>query len=119
MGAEVRLGYPYEQRLAPKPDREIEGTRGSGLDGKNGVRQGGSSLVKSWKTLFSLPAKTSGPLQFSKPCRIDGKLVVKPPAEAVEEGIDMWRGCLVGQFLDKRLPFQPLTVLKLSITTGH
>ena len=54
--------------------------------------------MKSWKTLFSVPAKTSGLLQFSR-------LVVKPPAEAVVEGIGMWKGCLVGQFLDKRLPF--------------
>ena len=35
----------------------------------------------------------------------NGKLVAKPPVEAVNEGIDMWKGCLVGQFLDKRLPF--------------
>ena len=31
--------------------------------------------------------------------------MVKPPTEVVVEGIDMWKGCLVGQFLDKRLPF--------------
>ena len=37
--------------------------------------------------------------------RTDGKIVVKPPEEAVMEGIDMWKGCLVGQFLDKRLPY--------------
>ena len=49
--------------------------------------------MKSWKTLFSMSH------------RIDGKLVVKPPAEVVVEGIDMWKRCLVGQFLDKRLPF--------------
>ena len=61
--------------------------------------------MKSWKTLFSLPAKTIGQLQFSKPCRTDGKIIVKPPAEAVVEGIDKWRGCLVGKFLDKRHPF--------------
>ena len=49
--------------------------------------------MKSWKTLFSMSH------------RIDGKLVVKPPAEVVVEGIDMWKRCLVGQLLDKRLPF--------------
>ena len=63
------------------------------------------SPVKSWKNLFSVPKKTNGQLRYSKPHRTDGKIVVKPPEEAVMEGIDMWKGCLVGQFLDKRLPF--------------
>ena len=61
--------------------------------------------VKSWKSLLSMPVKTGGPLQFYRPHCADGKLVAKPPVEAVDEGIDMWKGCLVGQFLDKRLPF--------------
>ena len=61
--------------------------------------------VKSWKSLVSIPVKSGSPLQFYRPHCADGKLVAKPPAEAVNEGIDMWKGCLVGQFLDKRLPF--------------
>ena len=52
-----------------------------------------------------MPKKTNGQLRYSKPHRTDGKIVVKPPEEAVMEGIDMWKGCLVGQFLDKCLPF--------------
>ena len=52
-----------------------------------------------------MPTKSNGQLQYSKPQRTDGKFVVKPPEEAVMEGIDMWKGYLVGQFLDKRLPF--------------
>ena len=67
--------------------------------------------MKSWNTLFSVPAKTNGPLQFSRLQSADGKPVVKPPAEAVMEGIDMWKGCLVGQFLDKRLPFPVVSSL--------
>ena len=61
--------------------------------------------VKSWKSLVSMPMKTGDPLQFYEPHYAEGKLVAKPPVEAVNEGIDMWKGCLVGQFLDKRLPF--------------
>ena len=61
--------------------------------------------VKSWKSLVSMPVKTGGPLQFYEPHYADGKLVAKPPVEAVNEGIDMWKGCLVGQFLDRQLPF--------------
>ena len=64
-----------------------------------------SKGVKSWKNLFPVLEKTSGQLQFFKPHIANGKLVAKPPVEAVNEGIDMWKGCLVGQFLDKRLPF--------------
>ena len=52
-----------------------------------------------------MPVKTGGPLQFYKPHRADGKMVARPPVEVVNEGIDLWKGCLVGQFLDKRLPF--------------
>ena len=44
-------------------------------------------------------------LQFYMPHYTDGKIIAKPPVEAVNDGIDMWKGCLVGQFLDKRLPF--------------
>ena len=61
--------------------------------------------VKSWKSLVSIPVKSGSPLQFYRPHCANGKLVAKPPTEAVNEGIDMWKGCLVGQFLDKRLPF--------------
>ena len=61
--------------------------------------------IKSWKSLVSTPVKTGGPLQFYMPHCTDGKIIAKPPVEAVNEGIDMWKGCLVGQFLDKRLPF--------------
>ena len=61
--------------------------------------------VKSWKSLVSIPVKSGSPLQFYRPHCANGKLVAKSPAEAVNEGIDMWKGCLVGQFLDKRLPF--------------
>ena len=61
--------------------------------------------VMSWKSLVSMPVKTGGPLQCYEPHYADGKLVAKPPVEAVNEGIDMWKGCLVGQFLNKRLPF--------------
>ena len=61
--------------------------------------------VKYWKSLASIPVKSGSPLQFYRPHCADGKLITKPPAEAVNEGIDMWKGCLVGQFLDKHLPF--------------
>ena len=94
-----------EQRFGPIFGRDIEEGLENGFGGNNGDRFGELAPVKSWKALFSMPAKTYGPLQLSRPHKSDGKFVVKPPEEAVMEGIDMWKGCLVGQFLDKRLPF--------------
>ena len=76
-----------------------------GNSGNNVDRNVDLSPVKSWQNLFSVAKKTNGQLRYSKPHRTDGKIVVKPPEEAVMEGIDMWKGCLVGQFLDKRLPY--------------
>ena len=102
-GIEVVKGK--EQSLNSKSGRGAEETRGSGLGGNKVVRQGEAPPVKSWKNMFSMLVKTSGPLQFYRPDSADGKLVAKPPAEAVNEGINMWKGCLVGQFLDKHLPF--------------
>jgi hypothetical protein len=43
-------------------------------------------------------------LQYLAPCE-DGKVVVKPPRAAIEEGILKWSSSMVGQFLDKPLPF--------------
>ena len=81
------------------------GGKGKAWGGNNVDRNGNPAPVKSWKNLFSVPTKSNGQLQYSKPQRTDGKFVVKAPEESVMEGIDMWKGCLVGQFLDKKLPF--------------
>ena len=104
--------------VAPFSEHERKGDlQGSGLAGKGYVHHypdipattnlemANGPLVKSWKSLVSMPVKSGSPLQFYRPHCVDGKFVAKPPAEAVNEGIDMWKGCLVGQFLDKRLPF--------------
>jgi len=46
-----------------------------------------------------------GSLQYFEPKRQDGKIIVQPPKEAIEEGISKWSSSLIGQFLDKPLPF--------------
>ena len=86
---EAGKGYLCEQSFVPNFGSGIEEGRGNVLVKNNGDRKGKSSPVKSWKTLFLVPAKTNGPLQFSRPHRTDGKFLVKPFAEAVVEGIDM------------------------------
>jgi len=44
-------------------------------------------------------------LEYFAPKIAGGKVVVSTPEEAVEEGIDKWKTSLVGQFLDKPLPY--------------
>lgn len=44
-------------------------------------------------------------LEFFIPERINGRTIVKPPQDAVEEGVGERVNYLVGQFMDKSLPF--------------
>ena len=83
--------------------RSAEGW-GSESVSNSGVRKGEIAPVKSWKNLFSAPSKTNATLDFFAPACVDGMPVIHPPDEAVFEGVSMWKGCLVGQFFDKRLP---------------
>ena len=117
----VSTGHGGPSPASASPGKQGERGKRSDLQGTGEARNGydchpdlkattslemtDAPTVKSWKNLFSLPVKTSGPLQFYRPHSADWNLVEKPPVEAVNEGIDMWKGCLVGQFLDKRLSF--------------
>jgi hypothetical protein len=44
-------------------------------------------------------------MQYHEPIRQNGKILVKPPKEAIEEGILKWSSSLIGQFIDKPFPF--------------
>jgi hypothetical protein len=57
------------------------------------------NLVQDWRKLF-WSEKPVGNLQFFAPSQEDGRVVVKPPKEANEEGILKWSSSLVGQFLN-------------------
>ena len=57
-----------------------------------------------WRSLFVTRPKSCSSLAFYNPTKVDGKLTINPPPEAVAEGVSIWEGSLVGQFLDKRLP---------------
>jgi hypothetical protein len=61
-------------------------------------------LNSDWRGLFN-KARTMGNLQYFVPHKVGDRIVVSPPAYAVEEGISRWKSSLVGQFLDKPLPF--------------
>jgi hypothetical protein len=62
------------------------------------------SAKQDWRQLFK-KEKSFGNLNYWAPSRLNGRVVVKPPKEAVEEGIQKWSNALIGQFLDKPLPF--------------
>jgi hypothetical protein len=68
-----------------------------------------SKPESDWRGLFQ--AENAGvSLQYFEPEVIDGKVVVEPPYEVIEEGIFKWSSSLVGQFLDK--PFHYYHVKK-------
>jgi hypothetical protein len=60
--------------------------------------------ASNWRGLFQTVNSLSK-LEYFAPKIAGGKVVVSPPEEAVEEGIDKWKTSLVGQFLDKPLPY--------------
>ncbi len=60
---------------------------------------------RSWRALFLDEQRTGAKLEYHAPLKVEGKVVVKPPQKAVDEGIAKWESSLVGQFLEKSLPF--------------
>ena len=66
---------------------------------------------QNWRSLFVNRPKSYTPLVHSNPARVNGKVIINPPSEAVEEGLGIWEGCLVGQFFDKRLPLHVVKIL--------
>ena len=63
-----------------------------------------AEVSHNWRSLFVNRPKSCSTLPFYKPSKLDGKVTVNPPLEAVAEGVGIWEGSLVGQFFDKRLP---------------
>lgn len=59
---------------------------------------------QDWRALFQ-KEKTLGKLQYFPRVKMNGRMIVKPPLEAMEEGIAKWSPSLIGQFLDKHPPF--------------
>jgi hypothetical protein len=83
-------------------NEEVSGVKKGLLEGEFDVEQKKTRL--DWSQLFR-SEKSFGSLKYFAPSREDGKVVVKPKKEAMEEGILKWSPSLVGQFLDKPLPY--------------
>lgn len=74
-----------------------------------GISDPSSSVVPpvSWKDKV-VAGKTVVPrmaLQYFAPSVVNEKLVVNPPEEVVLLGSEKWKDCVVGYFIDRKLPF--------------
>jgi len=77
---------------------------------KNGIDHLDDS--KGWRGLFT-DNRTMGNLKFFPPKKEGDKTYIYPPDTVVEEGISRWKSSLVGQFMDKSLPY---FLVKKSVT---
>ena len=106
MSCHAHLGHPavggHDRSTGEQVSRIAEG-RGIVSGGNIGDKKGEMAPVKTWKTLFSDPTRTKSTLDFFAPARVEETPMIHPPAEAMFEGKSTWKGCLVGQFFDKRL----------------
>lgn len=59
------------------------------------IKKNKEQKIKIGESLFKTE-KLIGALQFFVPEKINGKIVFKPPVEAMEEGIVKWLPSLVG-----------------------
>jgi hypothetical protein len=76
------------------------------IDGPHLVEdsEGVPNANAEWRGLFK-KEKSMGKLEYIAPTITGGQVFVSPLEEDVEEGIARWNSSLVGQFLDKALPF--------------
>lgn len=67
----------------------------------------GSKAKVGWNTVVapSLPSASRMALAYHPPQIRGSRLVVCPPIEVEECGAERWSDCLVGYFLDKKVPF--------------
>jgi len=59
---------------------------------------------KEWSALFKT-TRSMGNLQYFEQKKIRVKIFITPPDKAIAEGIAKWSTFLVGQFMDKLLPY--------------
>ena len=59
-------------------------------------QQSHNSAITGWRSLFD-ESSNNQLLEYYKPTEIGGQKVVKPPKEVIQEGIQHWDSCLVGE----------------------
>lgn len=64
----------------------------------------------SWSSVVAKgPPKSGLVLEYfppAPPLLEDGPITIKPPAEVLQKGNNLWNNCLVGSFIHSRLPFK-------------
>lgn len=93
----------------------------SELDGKNKLIEsfrnpepGGVEKGSSWRDKVVPPGVTKSRMQLQYfPPVVDGERIrVSPPSVVEVQGVGKWKDCLVGHFVDKKIPF--LTVRSIA-----
>ncbi|KAF7145087.1 hypothetical protein RHSIM_Rhsim04G0153000 [Rhododendron simsii] len=109
--AEVQL-----LRNEVEPKKQMDGVISTG------VLEGVSNLTPSWTKIVA--PKPDGPrmkLSYHPPPpppqnKIkEARVVVCPPPEVVDVGVSQWKDCVVGYFLDKKLPFSAVESIAFQI----
>ena len=118
----AHLGHPtgggQYRRHGEQVRRSAEGW-GFISSGNIGDRKGEMAPVKTWMNLFSAPTITNSTLDFFAPASVDGTPVIHPSVKVVFEGMSLWKGCLVGQFFDKRLPIHVVRIVVDKVWGKH
>ena len=99
------LVNPDSSTSVIQSDQSFRGNRvENGVDLEKGEKELGITnsadvASKDWRKLFG--ATPDQALQYFPPQCMNGKIIVDPPAEIFEEGVDCWRNAVVGQFIGR------------------
>ncbi|KAE9445459.1 hypothetical protein C3L33_22645, partial [Rhododendron williamsianum] len=80
----------------------INSINGSGI-----VLPGGVEMGSSWKDKVAPPGVSNTRMTFQYfPPTVEGdRITVSPPCAVEVKGAEKWKNCLVGHFVDKKIPF--------------
>uniref|UniRef100_A0A9I9EE75 DUF4283 domain-containing protein n=1 Tax=Cucumis melo TaxID=3656 RepID=A0A9I9EE75_CUCME len=70
---------------------------------ENDLNKLSNDSKSTWASLFGTSSEES--LFYTPPKAIGDKIVVIPPEEVIDQGIQVWENSLVGQLIDAKLPY--------------
>ncbi|KAA0026071.1 uncharacterized protein E6C27_scaffold581G00620 [Cucumis melo var. makuwa] len=77
---------------------------------ENDLNKLSNDSKSTWASLFGTSSEES--LFYTPPKAIGDKIVVIPPEEVIDQGIQVWENSLVGQLIDAKLPYAVIQRLK-------
>jgi hypothetical protein len=81
---------PQSQLIFDKSD-SVNALKGSDVDDNEGSKTLGINPVRN--------------LHFAPPVMTDGRVIVAPPLDVFEDGCELWKSTLVGDFVGQKLPY--------------